>query len=947
MSAPITDQPPSFISSSGHVDGLGRRLLAFDRETGAILERLHLRPELAAFEPAIRLRVDQLSSFDDERFARPASVERDPATGDLTVLSEFVAGSHLSDLLETAEEGGLVPGVDVALGFLLETLPAISSFHAATGCSHGLIAPTRMLITPAGQVVFLDPAFGLVIERLGLSKARLWLELGIAAPQGGGAVRLDVAADIAQVALSAVMLVIGRRLREHEYPDSLPSLLMEVVEVAQIRGSSVFATSLQRLLQRALPLTGRRPFRTADELANEIRLLLRREIGTEVCRQALIDFTDQMDAQVPARSAAADPPIPGIQTPLQSGNGHAGLDLDQVSLDALDSIEVLDDDDDVEMSATGDDDAESDQNEFEEVSLDPDFLDEADLPPPVRREPAPEPILFHDEPPAPDESSISDDGKRDPESRTSEVAESAAPLTEIADPWSFDRDAADRVAAEPSPAPEEIAALRVPEAIQPSSVAPEPIAPEAIVAEAAPAEPPPDEPAHIEPAAVQIEAPTEDSAGSSSRRKKRQQKSARARKDKLRSATDSKAQPPAKPAETRPQGGWIVNPDRAAAFAPAVVEATTPQAPAVIGHAAPPAMPVYAAPVPQPIAVPAQGALAIPMPVYGVPSAPRPVVPPAPAPAPIAAAPVPRPVAPASSPVRIKAEPPSGYAPPRSASSMTAMPYVQRGAMFEAEAPRGFPWKLALAVLLIVGMAVVVGRMYIPSTTSPDEDPAAEATPAPETPAVVVMPKVETGDITIATQPAGARVRLDGKPVGQSPLRLADVPVGRHTLTLSSSSGEVTRTVRVAAGSTTDVDIPIFSGWVAVFAPVVLDVAVNGRSIGTTEQNRLMLPPGRHELTLTNKDLGYSGVQQVEVEPGEVRSLTVDPRGPANFNAIPWAEVWLDGQKLGDTPLANVRVPLGLREFVFKHPQFGERRVTASIRADQPSAIGVDFTRPQ
>ena len=75
MSAPISDLPSS-VSSSGHIDGLGRRVLAFDRETGAILERLHLRPELAAFETPIRQRVDLLASFDDERFARPGSVER-------------------------------------------------------------------------------------------------------------------------------------------------------------------------------------------------------------------------------------------------------------------------------------------------------------------------------------------------------------------------------------------------------------------------------------------------------------------------------------------------------------------------------------------------------------------------------------------------------------------------------------------------------------------------------------------------------------------------------------------------------------------------------------------------------------------------------------------------------------------------------------------------------
>ena len=84
MSASATDPSSSSISSTGHTDGLGRRSLSFDRETGEVLERVHVQPELLAFEPLIRKRVASLAPFDDDRFARPARVERDPATGELT-----------------------------------------------------------------------------------------------------------------------------------------------------------------------------------------------------------------------------------------------------------------------------------------------------------------------------------------------------------------------------------------------------------------------------------------------------------------------------------------------------------------------------------------------------------------------------------------------------------------------------------------------------------------------------------------------------------------------------------------------------------------------------------------------------------------------------------------------------------------------------------------------
>jgi hypothetical protein len=45
-----------------------------------------------------------------------------------------------------------------------------------------------------------------------------------------------------------------------------------------------------------------------------------------------------------------------------------------------------------------------------------------------------------------------------------------------------------------------------------------------------------------------------------------------------------------------------------------------------------------------------------------------------------------------------------------------------------------------------------------------------------------------------------------------------------------------------------------------------------------------------------------------------------------NFNASPWAEVWIGERRIGETPLANVSVPAGQHEVVFRHPQLGEKR---------------------
>jgi hypothetical protein len=122
-------------------------------------------------------------------------------------------------------------------------------------------------------------------------------------------------------------------------------------------------------------------------------------------------------------------------------------------------------------------------------------------------------------------------------------------------------------------------------------------------------------------------------------------------------------------------------------------------------------------------------------------------------------------------------------------------------------------------------------------------------------------------------------------------------------------------------------------------------VSEGNKGLGSTEQGRILLSPGRHVLTVTNRQYGYSSTHEVEIGAGEETPLNLTPTGRVNLNAVPWAEVWMDGTRVGETPIANLEVPLGTREFVFKHPQHGERRVTTTISAT-PAAVSVDFTKP-
>jgi serine/threonine-protein kinase len=62
-----------------------------------------------------------------------------------------------------------------------------------------------------------------------------------------------------------------------------------------------------------------------------------------------------------------------------------------------------------------------------------------------------------------------------------------------------------------------------------------------------------------------------------------------------------------------------------------------------------------------------------------------------------------------------------------------------------------------------------------------------------------------------------------------------------------------------------------------------------------------------------------------------------------SINAVPWAEVFIDGTRVGETPLANVQQTLGPHEVVFRHPQLGERRVNTVITLKETNRISVDM----
>ena len=218
--------------------------------------------------------------------------------------------------------------------------------------------------------------------------------------------------------------------------------------------------------------------------------------------------------------------------------------------------------------------------------------------------------------------------------------------------------------------------------------------------------------------------------------------------------------------------------------------------------------------------------------------------------------------------------------------------------------------------------------------------------PAPE-------PRVATdGRVSIVTDPPGARVTIDGRPRGFSPVTVPDLSAEQHKVVVSSDAGVVERVVVVEPGATTSVVFalpkpsPSAGGWLALSAPFDVQVFERDELVGVGGAAKIMLVAGRHELVLVNPTLGYQQTHRIDVAPGKVTPLRIDaPKAALNINARPWADVSIDANAVGQTPIANLLLPIGTHQLIFRHPQLGERQQSVVVTTKGPNRIAVDLTK--
>jgi hypothetical protein len=253
---------------------------------------------------------------------------------------------------------------------------------------------------------------------------------------------------------------------------------------------------------------------------------------------------------------------------------------------------------------------------------------------------------------------------------------------------------------------------------------------------------------------------------------------------------------------------------------------------------------------------------------------------------------------------------------------------------------------LPRAVAAVALMAAAwAGIAYGPSAWNAVTTRARQVVATEPPPARPDAPRRTTGTLQLDSTPP-ARVVLDGAVRGTTPLTLEEVAAGRHAIILESPVGTVQRTVAITAGAITTVNESIFAGFLAVYSPFELTITEGTRAFHPDDRNEIMLPAGHHDLRLANRALGFEETRQVELTPGQKLTISVTPpQSTLSVTSSEAAEVWIDGARVGDTPLAGQPVSLGTHDVIARRAGGTERRLTVTVTV-KPFALHIDFSKP-
>jgi serine/threonine-protein kinase len=242
----------------------------------------------------------------------------------------------------------------------------------------------------------------------------------------------------------------------------------------------------------------------------------------------------------------------------------------------------------------------------------------------------------------------------------------------------------------------------------------------------------------------------------------------------------------------------------------------------------------------------------------------------------------------------------------------------------------------AVFALVAVAEAGWIGRIEL-----------TRAAVSPTPPLPVVVESLQGGDTVI----------VDGREIGVTPLTVALTPGMRSirvrtrpTVDQTVAAPEAPAVVRAAdTGAAAALSLAASRerrGGLRLSSPIELQVLEGERVLGSSADGPVVATAGRHELDFVNSAFGYRSHQVVDIKSGQIVPMKISPPdGRVSVNAVPWAQVSINGKPVGDTPLGNLPLPVGEHEITFRHPQLGEQTQKVIVKSGVLTRVSASMAR--
>jgi len=185
------------------------------------------------------------------------------------------------------------------------------------------------------------------------------------------------------------------------------------------------------------------------------------------------------------------------------------------------------------------------------------------------------------------------------------------------------------------------------------------------------------------------------------------------------------------------------------------------------------------------------------------------------------------------------------------------------------------------------------------------------------------------GKLAVITIPTGAEVRLDGQNRGSTPLELEELPSGNYHLMLVKDMYQtIHQDIVIEDGRTFKLNLKLEarSGLLSITGkPSGAEIAANGKKIGSIPLKDYRTAEGMLEMTVSAKDF-HSQTEFLNIQRDQTYKQVFNLERHAGKLIVitepPDAEVYLDKESRGKTPIILDGIQTGMHTLAVKHPEF-------------------------